>query len=305
MRILVTGGTGFIGTALLRALVADGHDVMALTRRPAGMVGPRAVAGVRYVGWDTRGDGSWHGHVDGVDAVVNLAGEPIAEGRWTTKKKARIRQSRLDATQALTTAIQQVTRKPAVFISGSAIGFYGAHGTETVTESDGPGRDFLAQVCRDWEAAAMQAASSGVRVVLLRTGVVLGPGGALAKLLPLARLGLGGPIGNGRQGFSWIHLADAIGLIRWALTTPAVSGPLNATAPHPVSQGEFARTLGRVLHRPAFLPVPGPALRLGLGELADTLLTGAYVQPQKALDLGYRFQYPDLTAALNALLDSR
>jgi uncharacterized protein (TIGR01777 family) len=250
--------------------------------------------------------GEWAAEVDGADAIIHLAGDPIAEGRWTPEKKARIRASRIQGTSAIVAAIERAARRPRVLISGSAIGYYGARGDEGVTEADGPGRDFLSQVCLEWESAARLVAAYGVRLVLLRTGIVLGAdGGALGKMLPLFRLGLGGRLGSGKQGFPWIHLDDEIGLIRWALTNPAVEGPLNATAPQPVSNAAFTTALNRALGKPGFLPVPAAALKLALGEQAGMVLEGAFVQPQKATDLGYRFQFPTLDAALRDLVGPR
>jgi uncharacterized protein (TIGR01777 family) len=297
MRIVVSGATGLIGTALLRALAADGHDLIALTRSP------QTDDIARWVVWDGRSLGDWASEIDGADAVIHLAGDPIASGRWTPAKKARIRQSRLQGTAAIVAAIERADRRPKVLISGSAIGFYGARGPERVTEADGPGSDFLAQVCLEWESAARLAAVYGVRLVLLRTGIVLSAhGGALAKMLPVFKLGLGGAIGSGKQGFPWIHLDDEVGLIRWTLANAAVDGPLNATAPEPVSNAAFTKALNQALGKPGFLPVPALGLKLALGEQADMLLSGAFVHPQKALDLGYAFRFPTLPAALADVL---
>ena len=297
MRIVVTGATGFIGKSLLQALIAGGHEVVALTRRP------RPAGTVRYVVWDGQNVGPWATEIDGADAVIHLAGDPVAEGRWTAQKKIRIRQSRVEGTQAIVAAIAQAKQRPKVLISGSATGYYGPHGSERITEDTPPGHDFLAEVCTSWETAAQMVQACGVRLVLLRTGIVLGrDGGALAKLLPVFRLGLGGALGSGQQGFPWIDMSDEIGLILWALTNEAVSGPLNATAPVPVSNAVFTRTLNQALGRPGFLPVPAFALKLALGEQAEMLLGGAHVFPQKALDLGYTFRYPTLADSLQALL---
>lgn len=297
MRIVLSGASGLIGGAVGRSLAADGHEVIALTRSP------RADDHARWVVWDGRTVGDWATEVDGADAVIHLAGESLAGGRWTASRQARIRNSRVQSTAAIVAAIERADRRPKVLISGSAVGFYGACGDDPVTEADGPGRDFLAQVCLEWESAARLAAAYGVRLVLLRTGIVLSPhGGALAAMLPVFRLGLGGRLGSGRQGFPWIHLDDEVGLIRWALDEAAVDGPLNATAPNPVSNAAFTAALNRALGRPGFLPVPAAALKLTLGQQADMLLTGAFVQPQKALDLGYRFRFPTLDEALADVL---
>jgi uncharacterized protein (TIGR01777 family) len=293
MRIVITGGTGFIGGPLVGSLVADGHEVVVLTRKP------RPGDGVTWVAWDGRSVGDWAAAVDGADAVIHLAGEPIGDSRWTPEKKARIRNSRIQGTAAIVAAIERAAVRPKVLISGSAVGFYGPHGPERITEADGPGTDFLAQVCLEWESAARLVAAYGVRLVLLRTGIVLAPdGGALAKMLPVFKLGLGGHLGSGEQGFPWIHRDDEVGLIRWALENPAVEGPLNATAPEPVSNAAFTKALNQALHRPGFVPVPAVILKLSLGEQASMVLQGAYVEPRKALDLGYAFRFPTLPAAL-------
>ncbi|MBC7543128.1 MAG: TIGR01777 family protein [Candidatus Sericytochromatia bacterium] len=297
MRIVVTGATGFIGGPLLKALIRDGHAVTVLSRTA------RSSPDVTYLAWDGRTVGDWAPAVDGADAVIHLAGDPIAEGRWTPAKKARIRNSRIAGTAAIVTAIERADVRPKVLISGSAVGFYGPRGTHRITEAEGPGRDFLSQVCLEWESTARLVAVSGVRLVLLRTGIVLGnAGGALAKLLPLFRMGLGGSLGSGKQGFSWIHLDDEVGLILWALENDAVSGPLNASAPEPVSNADFTRALNHAVGRPGFLPVPAFALRLGMGEQADMLLTGAYAYPQQAQDKGYTFRFPTLSTALSDIV---
>ena len=291
MRIIVAGGTGFLGHALVARLRQDGHDVGVLTRRQRGP---------DQIEWTPDGTaGPWARALDGAGAVVNLAGASIGGGRWTERRKAEIRDSRLRATRSLVAAMQSVQRPPAVFLSGSAIGYYGPRGAEPVTEETPPGDDFLATVCRDWESEALRA-SLAARVVLLRTGLVLEKdGGALPQIALPFRLFAGGPVGSGQQYMSWIHRKDWVGLATWALGTDAASGPINLTAPAPVTNAEFGRSLGRVLHRPAFMPAPAFAMRLVLGEMADALLlTGQRVLPARAQALGYRFQFDALEPAL-------
>jgi hypothetical protein len=291
MRIIVAGGTGFLGHALVSRLGRDHHDVRVLTRRRRGP---------EQIEWTPDGTtGAWASVLDGADAVVNLAGESIASGRWTAARKAEIRDSRIRATRSLVTAMQSAARPPAVFVSGSAVGYYGPRDEQPVTEDAPPADDFLAAVCRDWEAEALRA-SLAARVVLLRTGLVLEKdGGALPQIALPFRLFAGGPVGSGRQYMSWIHRKDWVGLTTWALQTESVSGPLNLTAPEPVTNAEFSRVLGRVLHRPAFMPAPAFAMRLALGEMADALLlTGQRVLPAKAQARGYQFQFATLESAL-------
>lgn len=297
MHVVVAGGSGFIGKALIEELQAAGHRVSVLTR------GDTAVqrglgSGVAASAWSELPHA-----LRGVDAVVNLAGESIAGGRWTPARKQRILESRLRTTQALVEAMTKVEPRPRVLVNASAVGYYGDRATP-VDESAAPGSDFLAGVCSQWEAAAQQADELGVRVVRLRIGVVLGKGGgALPRMLLPFKLFAGGPVGSGRQGFPWVHLADVVGLISWALETPHVAGALNAVAPVQQNGAEFARALGQVMGRPSWLPVPGFALRAGLGEMADLLLTGQFVVPAVAQRLGYRFRFPEVAAALRNVLD--
>lgn len=241
---------------------------------------------------------------EGCDAVINLAGESIA-GRWTAPKKQLIRDSRVLGTKNLVNALAQLSSRPKVLISASAIGYYGDRGEETLTEDAAPGSDFLAQVCRDWENEALKAESLGMRVVRLRIGLVLGRGGGtLQALLPLFRVGLGGPLGSGRQWWSWIHRDDLCRLIVQILANENVSGPINATAPQPVRQKEFAQVLGRVLRRPAFLPTPAFALKIALGEFADGILASQRALPRRAQEMGYRFQFEELEGALREILQT-
>jgi uncharacterized protein (TIGR01777 family) len=298
MRIVITGGTGFLGRLLADALARDGHDVVALSRGAAGPGTPRTVT------WIPDGSaGSWADTVDGALAVVNLAGESIAGRRWTAAQKARIRDSRVLATRSVVAAIKAAARPPAVLISGSAVGYYGPCGDEIVTEATPAGRDFLAEVGVLWEAEA-QAAAARTRVVCIRTGLVMHRrGGALPAMLPPFWFGAGGPVGSGRQYWPWIHWKDWVDLVRFAIRTDTASGPMNATAPGPVTNREFTRALGRALHRPAFMPAPAFALRLLLGEMADPLLlSGQRAVPARAEQLGFAFSFKDVGETLRAVM---
>lgn len=299
MRTIIAGGTGFLGRPLARALAAAGHQVAILTRGPAG----RMPNGLRAVTWHPDGGtGPWAQEIDGADAVINLAGESITGRRWRAAHKQRILDSRVRATRSLASAIRAAARPPQVFVSGSAVGYYGPRGDELVAEETPPGDDFLARVCVQWEAEA-RAANSHTRVVCVRTGIVLErDGGALPQMLPPFRFGAGGPVGSGRQYWPWIHRQDWIELVRFAIHTPAAAGPLNGTAPNPVTNAEFARTLGRVLRRPAVVPAPGVALKLLLGEMAGPLLlSGQRAVPARAQALGLAFRFTHLEEALRAI----
>jgi uncharacterized protein (TIGR01777 family) len=302
MHIVISGGTGFLGQALAHALTFDAHTVTILSRRGGPHASPAAP---RPVAWtpDGTATGPWTAVIDGAGAVVNLAGEPIAGARWTPAQKQRILDSRVLATRSLAAAIGRAARPPAVFISGSAVGFYGPLQDQIATEETPPGSDFLANVCVRWEEEAMRVAGSHTRVACIRTGLVLErEGGALPKMLPPFWFGAGGPVGSGRQYWPWIHRQDWVDLVRFAIATPAVSGPLNATAPNPVTNAEFARALGRVLHRPAFMPAPGFALKLLLGEMADALLlSGQRAVPAKAERLGFPFRFKTIEQSLQAI----
>jgi uncharacterized protein (TIGR01777 family) len=299
MKVVIAGGSGFLGQALTPALIAEGHDVAVLSRG-----GSRLPAGAHVVPWDTRrGVGPWTAAVDGAEVVINLAGESIAAHRWTAAHKRRIEDSRVTATHRLATAIQSAGSPPSLFISASGVNFYGACGDEVVTEDTGAGHDFLAGVCRRWEAQAVAASSPRTRIVCVRTGLVLaGDGGALPQMLPPFRLGVGGPVGTGRQYWAWIHRDDWVAMIRFVIANPAVAGPLNATGETPVTNAEFAQALGRAMRRPAFVRAPAFALRLVLGEMADALLlTGQRAVPMKATRHGFAFRYPTLDAALGSI----
>lgn len=300
MRIVLAGATGFLGRPLVSSLAAEGHQLVLLTRRPRGIAGA-----TREVAWQPDGTaGAWAEVLDEADAVVNLAGESIAEGRWSAARKAALVDSRLRSTRSLVAGLARARPAPGVLVSSSAVGYYGPRGAEAVTEQDGPGRDFLSSLAVEWEQAALQAAARGTRVVLIRSGLVLErDGGALGAMLRPFRLGVGGPAGDGRQYWPWIHRADWVRLIRFALTHPSASGPLNATAPTPVTNEEFSRTLARVLGRPCLFRAPAFALRLAMGEMAGPLvLTGQRVVPERALQLGFKFDYEQLEPALRSIL---
>ena len=297
MRIIIAGGSGFLGRALGSQLQADRHTIGNLTRRPR--------AGVQDdIAWTPDGSaGEWTRALDGVDVIVNLAGEGIADQRWSDARKQALKNSRVLSTRSLAVAIGRLSRPPAVFVSGSGVGYYGARGDELITEAEPPGSDFLATLCVEWERGAEQA-SPITRVVLLRTAPVLHPGGgALAKMLTPFRLGLGGPLGTGSQFMPWIHLADWVDLVVWLIRNGNARGAFNASAPEPVTNAEFTRTLGGVLHRPAIIPVPGFGLRLLVGELADSLLTGQRAVPARAGEMGFVFRFPRLESALRDLLN--
>jgi uncharacterized protein (TIGR01777 family) len=303
MRVFVTGGTGLIGTRLVRQLLKRGDQAVVLTRRPgaaAKLFGP----GCAVVAGDPTQAGDWVGAVADCDAVINLAGENVFGRRWNAEVKALLHDSRVQATQNVAEALRKLTDgRPRALINASAIGYYGPHGDEELTEDSPPGDDFLARLCIDWEQAARAVESAGVRCVTVRVGVVLDKeGGALAKLLTPFKLGAGGPVGSGKQWMSWIHHEDMTGLFLLALDNGETKGPLNGTAPGPVTNREFGRALGRALHRPAFMPTPGFALRLMLGEVADVVLTGQRVLPKYTQRLGYTFKYPTIDAALQEIV---
>ena len=300
MKILITGAGGFIGKRLCQTLSEAGHELAALARDPQAARRSAPALSAAFA-WDALRQYAPREAFDGVQAVIHLAGESVA-GRWTAGKKKAIYDSRIQGTKHLVDTLATLDQKPATLISASAIGYYGERGEDLLDEAQPPGRDFLAGVCKDWEAQTARAQALGVRLVQLRTGIVLGPeGGALGALLPLAKLGLSGPLGGGHQWWSWIHRDDAAGLIQHALNNP-LTGPVNAVSPHPVRQREFAKTLGRALKRPAFLPAPALALKLVLGEFSSELLSSKRVLPQKAQASGYAFKFAELEAALRQIL---
>ena len=299
MRVVITGATGFIGRALCRELCKD-YEVIALSRdtiRAAESIGQWA----RAVEWDGRTAGSWFKQADGAFAIINLAGENVATGRWNESKKAGILHSRLDSTKAVLDAIKQVETKPSVVIQASAIGWYGPREDERLDENSAPGKGFLANVCRRIESGTEEIEKLGIRSAVIRTGVVLGrDGGAFARLVQPFRFYLGGHLGSGRQWFSWIHLDDEIAAIKFLMENEHLKGAFNLTAPEPVTMKEFCRILGNVMHRPAWLKVPSFAARLAFGEMADEmLLTGQKVLPKRLLNTGFNFQYTNIKQALN------
>lgn len=302
MKIVLAGATGFLGRPLVAALGSAGHGLVSLTRRPRGRGGAREVA------WTPDGSaGPWAAEIDGADTVVNLAGESIAGGRWTDSRKQALRDSRLLSTRSLVAAIEQAARRPGLLLSSSAVGYYGPRGEERIDEREGPGDDFLATLSVEWENAALAAARLGTRVVLLRTGLVLErDGGALAAMLTPFKLGAGGPLGSGRQYWPWIHRDDWVALASFLITRPEASGPVNATAPEPVSNEEFSRTLARVLGRPCLFRAPAFLLRLAMGEMAEALLLeGQRVVPARAEEMGFSFRYRELEPALRAIFSRR
>ncbi|MBU6281759.1 TIGR01777 family oxidoreductase [bacterium] len=303
MKILVTGGTGFIGKVLCEQLGVAGHQLRVLSRKPGSR--PAGLRSAEMVAFPPLSDAAlWQDAVRDCDAIVNLAGESIAEGRWTEARKKALHDSRVATTRALVDACAAIPKPPQVLVSGSAIGFYGPHGDEPLDEASPAGSDFLARICVDWEAEARRAEALGTRVVLLRIGIVLGPdGGALAKMLPPFKMFAGGPLGSGKQWMSWVHVDDVCGMIAFALGHP-VAGPMNATAPDPKTMGDFAKTLGSVLGRPSWMPVPAPVLRIALGEMSEMLLNGQRVLPKVAEAAGYRFRHPTLVDALRAAVSA-
>jgi uncharacterized protein len=298
-KVVITGGTGLIGRALCRELAMHGYCVVVLSRETEQGVG--SASSVTAAHWDLREPGSWLQHADGALAVVNLAGDNIASSlRWSRRKKDRILDSRLSATRAVAETIYRARHKPRVVVQGSAIGFYGPRNSTLLDETSPGGAGFLADVARQWEAAADALAEHGVRTAIIRTGIVLAPGSGFLQRAALPfRLGLGGHPGSGRQWLSWIHLQDEVRAIRFLIEHPTLAGPFNLTAPAPLPAREFFRELGRALHRPAWLPVPALALRLALGELArELLLSGQRVRPARLLEAGFRFAFPEAGAAL-------
>ncbi|KAB8316353.1 TIGR01777 family protein [Tolypothrix campylonemoides VB511288] len=316
MKVAIAGATGFVGSRLVERLHQEGIRVVALTRNTtyAQKVFPStAFPNVEIVAYTPTVSGGWQSAISGCDAVVNLAGESIAEGRWTPERKQEILNSRKLATKNIVDAIAQSAApsaianadpKPSVLVNASAIGYYGTSETATFDETSSPGHDFLAQVCQAWEAEATKVTDAGVRLVIVRLGIVLGNGGALGKMITPFKLFAGGPLGSGQQWFSWIELDDVVNLIFLALTKPEMQGVYNATAPHPVRMAQLTQTMGKVMNRPSWLPVPAFALEALLGDGAMVVLEGQQVLPKRTLESGFQYKYPNLEPALVKILKS-
>lgn len=305
MKVAVTGGTGFVGSRLVEQLEGTGIETVLLTRnaQKARSQFPADVyKNVSIIEYDSLQSGDWQAQISGCDAVVNLAGEPISGSRWTPERKTLLMDSRVVTTTKLVQAIAMAPVRPKVFISTSAIGFYGTSETGTFDESSAAGSDYLAEICTKWEAAAMDVKATGARLVILRFGIVLGMGGAIGKMLPPFRLFAGGPIGTGKQWFSWIHQDDVVALIMQALTQESMEGVYNATAPNPVTMNELCSEMGKTLGRPSWLPVPAFILETMLGEGASLVLEGQKVLPKRSIESGFKFGYASVSEALKQVL---
>ena len=305
MKIAVTGATGFVGSRLVERLVAEGHDVKVLTRsveKARKVFSVPKYKQLTFVAYTPTAAGGWQSEISGCDGVINLAGEPISE-RWSAERKKRIVSSREGGTEKLVEAITNAEQKPSVLVSGSAIGFYGTSENAEFFETSEPvENDFLSQVCQGWEAAANKAKDAGVRVTIIRTGIVLGDGGAVAKMLPPFKLYAGGPIGSGQQWFSWIHIDDLVSLFIKALVDPSMQGVYNGTAPNPLRMKDFCQTLGNVLDRPSWLPVPDFAIEALLGDGAVVVLKGQKVLPERTQASGFSFQYDEAEDAIRNIV---
>jgi uncharacterized protein len=296
MKILMTGGTGFVGSVLADRLTRDGHEVTILAR--PGERTRAGLPGLAFIEADPTERGAWQEAVREHDAAINLAGSSIFT-KWTTAQKRLMRESRLATTRNLVEGVGAATGKPFTLLSTSAVGYYGFHEDEVLTEESGPGNDFLAGLALDWEKEALRAGDSGARVVITRFGIVVGPrGGAIGQMIPLFRNFVGGPIGSGRQWFSWVHMHDLVEAFVFLLGRPEIAGPVNVCAPNPVRNKELARALGRVLHRPSFFPAPAFMVRLVLGEFGSVILKGQRVVPRRLIDSGFSFRYPEIERAL-------
>ncbi|MGH8544779.1 MAG: TIGR01777 family oxidoreductase [Gammaproteobacteria bacterium] len=299
MKIVISGATGFIGSILADRLWNRFHSLVLLSRHPPAEVG---VTKKEWFAWTPGASGEWENAVDGADGIINLAGESIAGKRWSDAHKEKLRSSRIDSTRALVHAIAKAKIKPKFLLNASAVGYYGSHGDEVVTEQSPPGADFLSRLCVDWETEALKAEAHGVRVAVMRTGIVLDRGkGALEKMVPPFKMFLGGPLGSGKQWMPWIHIQDEIGLLLFLMENENAHGAFNATAPNPVTMEEFAKAVGEALNRPSWVSVPPSVLALVLGEMADMLLTGQRAVPEAASKLGYVFKYSKIADALNSL----
>ncbi len=299
MKIIISGASGLVGTALTKDLRTEGHTVLHLVRT-GGQISPTQIR------WDPLSAQVDVSALEGADVVVHLSGASIADGRWTPARKEILRSSRLDSTRVLVDSLARLHQKPRVFVSASAVGYYGNRGDEILTESSAPGNDFLSLLARDWEAEAIRAAQSGMRTVILRFGVILSPqGGALPEMIRPFRFGAGGPLGSGRQWMSWIALDDVLSIIRSSISNSEMSGAVNVVAPNPVRNSDFAHIVGRILHRPSLLPAPPFMLRLALGEMADALLLASQrAVPERLLQSGQPFKFAEIEPALRAMLSS-
>jgi uncharacterized protein (TIGR01777 family) len=302
-RVVITGGTGFIGRALSSRLIQEGFDVVCLTRNVSAAKN-KGLSGIKFVGWDGKSASGWVDYAEGSAAIINLAGESIGSGRWNTLKRQKILHSRIDAGKAVTEAVKSAKNKPGVVIQASAIGIYGNRGNEILDESSTPGEGFLADVAKAWEESTKESEVLGVRRVTIRTGIVLGTtGGTLPRLLMPYRFFVGGPIGSGKHWISWIHLADEIEAILFLLKRKDLSGVFNLTAPHPIQNKRLSRELGKLLHRPSWFPIPGLVLKLFFGKMAEeTILSSQRVLPACLEEAGYTFAHPNLSGALADLL---
>jgi uncharacterized protein (TIGR01777 family) len=301
MRVLIAGGTGMIGTALTKSLLADGHSVCVLTRDPATAHLPKGATALR---WDGRTPAGWGGELSRTDAVVNLVGERLSKWPWTKAQKTRFWDSRVDGGRALTDAIRSASPRPKVLIQASGVNYYGPHGLEPVTEADAAGGDFLANLCLAWEASTLPVEEMGLRRAIIRTAVVLSAQEGILPLMMLpVKLFAGGSLGGGKFGMPWIHLEDEVAAIRFLLENDRANGAFNLTSPVPTSSGDFLRAVARALHRPYWLPVPGFALRILLGEMSVLVLEGQFLHPQRLLELGFRFKFERDTDALKVLLE--
>jgi hypothetical protein len=301
MRVIITGGSGFLGRALGASLAADGHEVIALSRRPKRVTG--LPTGMRVVGWDARSSAGWADLAEGAQVIVNLAGESLSHWPWTAARKQRFLTSRINVGNAVAEAVRKVRSRPRVVIQSSGVGYYGPRGTEEIPEETAPGQDLLARVAVQWEASTAEIEALGVRRVIIRTGLPFSLHGGIFSLMRLPFLFMmGGPLGSGRQGVPWIHLDDHIRAIRFLIDRPDARGPFNLAAPQPCTYRQFARTLGKVMRRPSIVRVPGFALRLVLGEMAGLILTGQRAIPARLAEMGFAFKFAELEDALRDVL---
>jgi len=300
MKIIITGGSGLIGRALVESLAKDGHEVIVLSRNPAAV--KDLPKNARAEKWDGQSAQGWGQLVEGAGAIVNLAGATISE-KWSAERKKEIRDSRVNAGKAIVEAVKAASKKPGVVVQSSAVGYYGPRGAEEITEESGAGNDFLAAVCKEWEASTAELDSMGVRRPIIRTGVVLDlKGGALPKMVMPVKMFVGGPLGSGKQYFPWIHLKDEIAAIRFLIDNPNANGVYNLSAPKPLTNKEFTQAIGKLLGRPTFMPVPDVAMKTLFGEMATLLLDGQRQMPVRLVQAGFKFQFTDATSALKDVL---